>query len=186
MKNREIFKDIKGYETDYMITSFGRVYSKITNRFLRTSKHKCGYLKASLSKDGKTRTFLVHRLVASNFLDNPDNLPEVNHKDGNKENNHIDNLEWVSTSVNTKHAYENNLSGFKDMVLENLRKINEQTSYKKIILKKGNEFFEFSSVGKAADFFGLKRDNITRAIRKKHKVAGFEVFGYKIANEESL
>lgn len=124
--------------------------------------------------------------MAANFLDNPNNYPEVNHKDGNKLNNNVENLEWVSTSVNTKHAYDNNLSGFKDMVLENLRKINEQTSYKNIILKKGNELFEFPSIGKAADFFGLKRDNITRAIRKKQKVAGFEVFGYKIANEESL
>lgn len=55
-----------------------------------------------------------------------------------------------------------------------------------MIFKKGNEYIEFSSISKAADALGLKRDNITRAIRKKQKVGGYEVFGYKIANEEIL
>ena len=186
MNNKEIFKDIKGYENMYQISSYGRVYSKITHKFLKLNKHKCGYIKASLSKDGKMRTFLVHRLVACNFIDNPNNYPEVNHLNGDKANNMVENLQWASTSQNTKHAFDNNLGGFKDMVLNNLRKINENTSYKKIICKKGNEIIEFNSTSQAAKFFCTHRDNITRDIRKGFKICGYEVFGYRVANEESL
>lgn len=186
MENIEIFKDIRGYEGLYRVSNLGRIYSIRTNKYLRLNKHKCGYLKTILFKDGKSKTFLVHRLVASNFIENPSQYREVNHIDGDKTNNVVTNLEWCTVSENTKHAYNNNLSGFRDMVLENLRKINESTMYRKIIFKKGNELLEFSSISKAADILGLKRDNITRAIRKKQKVSGYEVFGYKIANEEDL
>ncbi len=184
--SKEIFKDLRGYEGLYQIGNKGSIYSLITNRFIKHNKHKCGYLKYSLSKDGQMKTFLAHRLVASNFVPNPNNLPQVNHIDGNKLNNDFSNLEWCTKQYNTKHAFDNNLGNFRERALSNIKKINEETSYKKIILKKGNELYEFSSVSKAADFFQLKRDNITRAIRKGQKVAGFEVWGYRLANEESL
>lgn len=186
MENIEIFKDIRGYEGLYRISNIGRVYSLKTNKYLSANKHRCGYMKVTLFNDGKAKTFLVHRLVAANFIANPNKYRDINHKDGNKTNNVVDNLEWCTVSENTKHAFDNNLGGFRDRALENLRKINEAATYKKVIFKKGNELIEFSSVSKAADMLELKRDNITRAIRKKQKVGGYEVFGYKIANEESL
>ena len=186
MNNKEILKDIRGYEGRYQISDTGRVYSLLTHRYLSKSVHKCGYVKVTLQKNGESKTYLVHRLVASNFIENPYNYKEVNHKDGNKQNNNVDNLEWCSVSENTKHAFTNNLGGFRDRALSELDKINSVTSYKKVIFKKGNEYIEFSSISKAADTLGLKRDNITRAIRKKQKVGGYEVFGYKIANEEIL
>lgn len=71
-------------------------------------------------------------------------------------------------------------------MLSVLKRINEKTSYKIVIFKKGNELIQFDSVSKAADTLHLKRDNITHAICKKHKISGYEVFGYKVANEESL
>ena len=195
----EIFKDIKGYEGLYQISNFGRVKSlerfvpnrhgsltKIEERFLSPSIHKCGYVKYSLAKDGKMRTFLAHKLVATAFCYKADESFEVNHIDGDKTNNKFSNLEWVSRSYNTKHAYENNLSGFKDRVKSNLDKINSKNSYSKVILKRGNEILIFDSVSKASKIIGTHRDNITRAIRKNHKCGGWNVFGIKYANEETL
>lgn len=186
MESIEILKDIRGYENMYQISNTGRVYSLKANKFLNKSVHKCGYVKVSLIKDKRVKTYLVHRLVASNFIDNPNNYTVINHKDGNKQNNCVDNLEWCAVSTNTKHAFNNNLGGFRDKSFSELDKINKLTSYKKVIFKKGNEIIEFDSISKASDALGLKRDNITRAIRKKQKVGGYEVFGYKIANEETL
>lgn len=186
MENKEIFKDIRGYEGKYQISNYGRVYSSLTDRILRPNLHKCGYLKVTLFMDGKAKTFLVHRLVAGNFIDNPNNFRDVNHKDGNKTNNYYENLEWCTIAQNTKHAFDNNLGNLKIRALDNLSKIHETQCYKKIILKKGGEIFEFSSTSKAAKALGLKRDNISRAIKKGHRVGGYEVFGYKIANEETL
>ncbi len=89
-------KDIKGYEGLYSITSCGKVYSYIKNRFLKPYYNGSGYFRVSLK--GKQKA--VHRLVAEAYIDNPKNLPEVNHKDLNKENNCINNLEWCDRQEN--------------------------------------------------------------------------------------
>lgn len=73
-----------------------------------------GYEEVGLSKNKKRKTFLVHRLVASAFILNPKNLPEINHKDGNKQNNLYTNLEWVTSSENQIHAIENGLQKFTE------------------------------------------------------------------------
>lgn len=94
--------------TNYIITNDGRVYNSKRNKYLSFSRNESGYMFVGLS-DGKKRTsFSAHRLVAMLFLDNPNNYPEVNHKDGDKSNNTIDNLEWVSHSDNMKHNYSKN------------------------------------------------------------------------------
>lgn len=98
---------IPGYIGLYSITSTGRVFShsKTGGRFLKLFKTKNGYISVGLSKNKKRKTFLVHRLVGISFLPNPSCLPEINHKDGNKSNNLLTNLEWVSSSQNQKHAF---------------------------------------------------------------------------------
>ena len=70
---------------------------------------RCGYKEVLLSENGRTNNARVHRLIAETFIPNPDNLRDVNHKDGNKLNNDISNLEWVSHSENVKHSYNNGL-----------------------------------------------------------------------------
>ena len=101
-------KMIPNYD-NYYIYDDGNVLNIVTNRMLKGSISEHGYRYYRLSKNNIKRMFYAHRLVAEAFLINPDNLPVVNHKDGNKLNNNIDNLEWVGYSENIKHAYNNNL-----------------------------------------------------------------------------
>ena len=99
-------KVITGYP-NYIITNDGRVYNSQRKLYLTFSKNESGYMFTGLS-DGKKRTsYSGHRLVALHFLDNPNNYPEVNHKDGDKSNNNIENLEWISSSDNMKHMCKN-------------------------------------------------------------------------------
>lgn len=101
-------KQIKNYN-NYYIYDTGDVLNITTNKILKGSIGENGYKYYRLSKNNKKQMFYAHRLVAEAFLINKDNLPLVNHKDGNKLNNSVDNLEWVNYSDNTKHAYENKL-----------------------------------------------------------------------------
>ena len=108
-------KDIKGYESIYLVTKEGKVWSNRSQRFIG-SDVKNAYSIVDLRKGGRQNIRAIHRLVAEAFIPNPDNLREVNHKDGNKHNNHIDNLEWVSSSQNTKHGWDNGLLKNKGLV----------------------------------------------------------------------
>lgn len=101
-------KEVVGYE-NYIIYDNGDLYNKITGKMLKGSIRLNGYKQYRLSKNGEKQNFYAHRLVAEAFIPNPENLPIVNHIDGNKLNNNVTNLEWTSYSDNSKHAYENNL-----------------------------------------------------------------------------
>ena len=101
---------IKGYE-DYYITKKGKIFSTLTNKELKYDKSCRGYCKVKLMdrRLGKFISLQVHRLVALQFIKNPNNLPEINHKDGNKSNNSIYNLEWCTAEYNKRHAVETGL-----------------------------------------------------------------------------
>lgn len=101
-------KKIQDYD-NYFIYDNGDVLNTQTNKILGGSIGENGYKYYRLSKDNKKKMFYAHRLVAEAFIENPNNLPVVNHKDGNKANNNVDNLEWVTYSENTNHAHKNNL-----------------------------------------------------------------------------
>lgn len=122
----EIWKDVVGYEGYYMISNIGRV--KTVSRLKRSKRNgvspvkeyirpprvdKYGYHVITLCVDSKSKTFKIHRLVGIAFIPNPDNKPQINHKDGNKSNNHIDNLEWVTGLENQQHAQKMGL--FNDL-----------------------------------------------------------------------
>lgn len=115
-------KKIAGYE-NYTITDEGVIYSEKRNRypggFLRPTKTENGYLRVKLKNDHENKSYYVHRLVAMAFIPNPDNKKCVNHKDGNKENNCVDNLEWCTYSENMKHAVAHGLNHNPDTKGEN-------------------------------------------------------------------
>lgn len=98
-------KDIPGYEGLYSVTSCGKVWSWKTNKFLKPKKEPNGYLRVTLTDEaGNRKMWLVHRLVAMTYIPNPENLPQVNHKDENKENNCLQNLEWCSAQYNIDYS----------------------------------------------------------------------------------
>jgi DNA-binding transcriptional regulator YiaG len=109
---KEIWKDISNYEGLYQVSSYGRIRSlDHIDRLGRLKKscvlslrgHSSGYKLVNLYRNSKRRSYRIHRLVAQTFIPNHNNLPEVNHKDGNKSNNFIDNLEWVTSKENSDH-----------------------------------------------------------------------------------
>lgn len=105
---QEIGQPLPGYENLYEISTFGRVsnYRKI----MKTYKINSGYVCIKLHDTTGRKSFLLHRLVAETFLPNPDNKAEVNHIDGNKSNNRVDNLEWVTSAENKRHAFSTGLT----------------------------------------------------------------------------
>ena len=118
---REEWRDVEGYEGYYQVSNLGHlrcleriVHSKRWDRresakLLNPPVLKNGYKLASLCRNGKSKRVLLHRLVAKAFLPNPNNLLQINHIDGNKQNNNVNNLEWVTAQENIIHAYNNNL-----------------------------------------------------------------------------
>ena len=135
----EVWKDINGF-SNYQISNYGRVKSKSryvnvgiknVNKFYKQEKiinqyyNGRGYMQVTIYNDiGKPKTIKVHRLVARAFIENKNNLPQVNHKDGNKLNNCIDNLEWITHKENIRHSYRTGLHNIEKMrlVAENMRK----------------------------------------------------------------
>ena len=106
MTNEEIWCPIKGYEGLYEVSDYGRVKSLKfgKERILKPRRDKDGYLFVTLYKNGDHKTCKVHRLVAQTFIPNPDNLPQVNHKDEDKENNSVQNLEWCDRKYNYNYG----------------------------------------------------------------------------------
>ena len=102
---KEYWKPVVGYEGLYEVSNWGRVKSLKfgKEKILKQSKNNKGYCLVTLSKNGTHKHFQVHRLVALHFLPNPNNLPQINHKDENKTNNNVDNLEWCTNEYN--HNY---------------------------------------------------------------------------------
>lgn len=105
-----MLKDIIGYERIYEIDDCGVIKNKTTGKILKPIKKMNGYSAVTLYKKGtKPRQMLVHRLIAIHYIQNPDNKKEINHKDGNKLNSNIDNLEWATSSENNLHAIRSGL-----------------------------------------------------------------------------
>lgn len=117
--SKEVWIDVIGYDGFYKISNFGNIKKCLCKnqfgifkieRTISPYKNEKGYLKVGFVKDKKRKIEKLHRVVAFHFLDNPENKPEINHKDGDKLNNHVSNLEWCTRSQNIKHSWENGLS----------------------------------------------------------------------------
>lgn len=91
----------KEFEKDYIVYSDGKIFSKLKGRFQKLRRHPNGYLRATIH----AKDMYVHRLVALCFIENPNNYAEVNHIDGDRTNNNVENLEWCNRSMNNKHIF---------------------------------------------------------------------------------
>ena len=110
---KEIWKDILGYKGHYQASNLGRIKSlknRKNNGILSDKSGDARYLGTMLCKDGIRIRYSIHRLIAETFIPNPENKSQINHKDGNRYNNFVGNLEWVTASENGKHAYRNGLA----------------------------------------------------------------------------
>lgn len=151
----EKWKIIEGY--DYMVSSYGRVKHINRDKCLSDRITNGGYNRVSLHKDGYQKNYSVHRLVAKAFIDNKENLPEVNHIDGNKLNNNVSNLEWISKSGNIRHRCDILLSGVKAISLE-----------------KNGIIYSFNSIREASLKLNLDGGNLSRVLSgKRNSVRGY-------------
>lgn len=178
----EIWKDIEGYEGLYQISNLGRVkslereawngqaYHILKCRILKQRLISTGYLMTTMSKNGKAITPLVHRLVAETFIPNPENKPTVNHINGNKTDNRLENLEWCTYSENEQHAWKTGLK------IPYERKKGEDNSNSKLT---DNEVYVIKGLLKETslnlkeigEIFDVKRstiNNIKRGVSWKH------------------
>ena len=112
----EIFKDIKGFEGLYQVSNYGRVKSlgnggsnASREKILKPQKDRYGYLRVNLCKEGKLKNHKIHRLVAQAFIPNHNNYPIINHKDENKQNNRVDNLEFCTSKYNNNYGTRNQI-----------------------------------------------------------------------------
>lgn len=182
----EVWKRIDGTEF-YEVSNYGRVRSNNylghgTTKVLALAKDQKGYLRVRIYFGKQRITCKVHRLVARAFIPNPSCLPQVNHVDGNKENNHVENLEWCSAHDNVSHAYA---SGLKEKNREFARKLG--MTYGKEALRRycdkrkipviatnisTGDVYEFESTTKAAQVLGIHQPNIWKVLNGKRKSSG--------------
>lgn len=177
----EIWKDIPGFEGIYQVSTLG--YVKVLSRPQRTKSGSIcyrapkilklqedddGYYKVGLHKDGKQFDYRVNRLVAITFIPNPKSLPIVHHKDNNKKNNSVDNLEWVSVSENTQHAINTGRLKFDFDRLAKISRIGAEKRRKPVKCITTNQ--EYSSMKECALAIGISNDVLVRHIVTKHPI----------------
>ena len=143
---------IDGYDNAYRITSDGKVYSGETLKSTEIARN--GYERVSLWKNGKGKHYSIHRLVATAFIPNPNNYEMVNHKDGNKQNNDVSNLEWCDASHNMRHAYDNSL-------------VNPKTTRVIQYTKDFQKVKEWNSIAEACESLNLNHANVVTVCGQK-------------------
>ena len=177
---KEEWRDIKGFEGLYQVSNLGRVKSLNYRRtgkegILKGKDNGKGYLFVQLYKEGKVEKPLVHRLVATAFLENPDNLPEVNHKDEKPENNCVDNLEWCS------HSYNNT---YNDKAKKAGKKTAEKLSKPVFsVNKESGLIMWWQSAREAERCTGINNSSIIQCCKGKYHSAGNHIWFYADDNE---
>ena len=168
----EIWKNIKNYESEYQISNLGRIKSIRAGKIMKNVLDNNGYLICTLSVSGKRKKFAIHRLVADAFIDNIFNKQQVNHIDGNKQNNISSNLEWVTPKENTNHAWRLGLSKVTDLHKEVARKTMSKTMSKKVVDLQTGIFYD--SLTKAADAINSNYNTEKTRIRQNNKTLRFK------------
>lgn len=152
---------------NYEITDDGRVWSTISKKWLKPKNNGNGYLYVALKSD-KVHNNYIHRLVAEAFIPNPNNLPCINHKDEDRSNNRVKNLEWCT------HKYNNNYGCHNQKISDRLSKAIVQLD------KFGNIIKEWKSAREVEEVLGIANQNIAKVLKGKRNQAGG--YGWKYAN----
>ena len=207
----EIWKPVRNYEGLYEVSNMGRVkslertvwcglnggcYRAIPEKILEGYDDGHGYLQVELYKDGKGKWCSINRLVAQAFLENPQNLPEVNHKDENKKNNRVENLEWCSKLYNVNYGTRNKkisekLKGRKHSEEHNKKvaeKLRGRKQTEESVKKRSKPVFSvdkesglimwWESAKEASRQTGINQSNITQCCKGKVKSAGGHTWFY--------
>ena len=166
----EVWKDVKGFESYYEVSNLGNVRRKKGTSHLKPKKlkhmfDKDGYRRVNLKIKQKSHTKIIHRLLAEAFIPNPKNKPQVNHKDGNKKNNDLSNLEWVTLSENRQHAYDTGLQNSES-------RRGEKNNFSKLTKKDVLKIRQLYS----SDLRGVKKENYKgrmtmKMIGKKYNIS---------------
>ena len=168
----EIWKDIENYEGYYMVSNMGRIKSlnyRHTGKegILKGNDNGDGYLQVKLLKDDKGKNYKIHRLVAQAFLDNSNNLPEVNHRDENKQNNCVQNLEWCD------RAYNNNYGTRTEKTCKPVFSVDKESGL----------IMWWQSANEAERCTGINHSNIIKCCQGKRKSVGNHTWFYDDDNE---
>ena len=162
-----IWKDIENFEGLYQISNLGEVKSLITNRILKPSEKKNGYLQVTLYNDGVKNYCLIHRLVANTFIENPLNLPQVNHIDECKTNNCVWNLEWCTEKYNTNYG-----TGIERQVSCRKGKFKLGKNKRAIKCKCVETGVVYDCIKSASEDMNISEGNISRCCRGIRQTAG--------------
>ena len=166
---QEIWKPIDGYEGRYEISNFGRLKSYLQDRNGKIkigNKTFKGYRSALLyDADGNKSWIPIHRLVANAFIDNPMNLPQVNHKDENKENNHVENLEWCTNEYNHNYGTRNKRTSISNRCCPT-------TSKRIYSVDSDGNIESYDSVNEAERQTGISHSNIIRTLKGRTNHCG--------------
>lgn len=167
----EVFKDVKGYEGLYRVSNLGNVLGIKHNKLLSQKTNKYGYKEVNLFKNRKGKSITVHRLVAQTFIPNNDNKPQVNHIDGDKANNVVNNLEWTTNNENMLHASTTGLRDNKQIGMI----VKEKRGKKVMQYDLDGRFIKcWNSVREVADELNIDR----HAVRKVCKGEAHQTHNY--------
>lgn len=192
--NDEVWKDISGYEGMYQVSTFGRVRTmphsvaacsckgtpyviNIPARIKKATRGSDGYYDISLYRNNHPKYFSIHQLVAQTFIANPDKKPTVNHIDGDKSNNHVDNLEWATYDEQMKHASKLGLLNYRCQDVEkyntiavaNLEKWNSTHRVKVKCVESGQVFASLTEAGR---YLGVSNDVVDNACKNESLIGG--------------
>lgn len=178
---KEIWQDIPDYLGLYKVSNFGRVQSLaryvprkngqmgfVPERELKPGTDRHGYKNVVLSKNGTHKTFTIHKLVALAFIPNPEQLPEIDHKDGTRTNNRVENLQWVTRKQNAN----NPISKYRYSEMAKARKPYKSLQKRIYQIKDGVIINEFASMREAERITGVAHSSIRRVISGTLKMAG--------------
>lgn len=181
---KEIWKLVNGFENKYAISNFGRIKNIRTNHILKMTNKYGDYFRIILYDETHKKSCYIHRLVAEHFLKNPNNYPCINHKDLDKQNNRVDNLEWCTYSYNTKDAISkgaNTMAGFN--------KYNKNKFYNKYgklfqLDKNRNVINVYETLEEAYNKTGICKRNILQVIN--HQEGRKQAGGYIWLSEREV